>query len=206
MAYTASFDGGLSATLSVGKHIPAAGRPRDELAEQRLQLSKLRRPDLLRANAGRTWVGADPRQGELGRGADRRGALHDVTCEAQRLRRLADGEGAYGRLGGARGRQDPDARARRRRRLQMQAVYSRNAIWYSGIPEEMVNENGQTNGNGQQQFLADAYFNGRSWGVPSAGRSTPISSTTSRRSSTSIRRPRSPASNGAIRAGSSRPA
>ena len=32
----------------------------------------------------------------------------------------------------------------------------------------MNNENGQTNGNGQQQFLADAYFNGSTWGTPSA--------------------------------------
>ena len=53
--------------------------------------------------------------------------------------------------------------------LQMQAVISRNAIWYSGIPEQMVNENGQTNGNGIQQFLADAFFNGAGWGTPTAG-------------------------------------
>ena len=53
--------------------------------------------------------------------------------------------------------------------LQLQAVISRSAIWYSGIPEQMVNENGQTNGNGIQQFLADAFFNGVSWGAPTAG-------------------------------------
>jgi Porin subfamily len=52
--------------------------------------------------------------------------------------------------------------------FMIQGVYSRNAIWYSGIPEQMWGENGQVNGNGQQQFIADAYFNGLAWGAPSA--------------------------------------
>jgi len=52
--------------------------------------------------------------------------------------------------------------------FMVQGVYSRNAIRYSGIPVQMWGENGQVDGNGQQQFLADAYFNGLVWGTPSA--------------------------------------
>ena len=37
--------------------------------------------------------------------------------------------------------------------------YTRNAVWYSGLPDAMNGENGQVNGNGQPMFLADAYFN-----------------------------------------------
>ena len=33
--------------------------------------------------------------------------------------------------------------------------YTRNAVWYSGIPDAMNGENGQVNGNGQPMILAD---------------------------------------------------
>jgi len=48
--------------------------------------------------------------------------------------------------------------------------YTRNATWYSGLPDAMNGENGQVNGNGQQMFLADAYFNPltNSWSAPRA--------------------------------------
>jgi hypothetical protein len=48
--------------------------------------------------------------------------------------------------------------------------YTRNATWYSGLPDAMNGENGQVNGNGQQMFLADAYFNPltNSWSSPTA--------------------------------------
>src|SRR5580700_2653244 len=48
--------------------------------------------------------------------------------------------------------------------------YTRNATWYSGLPDAMNGENGQVNGNGQQMFLADAYFNPltNSWSTPTA--------------------------------------
>ena len=48
--------------------------------------------------------------------------------------------------------------------------YTRNATWYSGLPDAMNGENGQVNGNGQQMFLADSYFNPltNSWSTPTA--------------------------------------
>jgi hypothetical protein len=48
--------------------------------------------------------------------------------------------------------------------------YTRNATWYSGLPDAQNGENGQVNGNGQQMFLADAYFNPltNSWSTPTA--------------------------------------
>ena len=49
-------------------------------------------------------------------------------------------------------------------------AYSQNAVWYSGLPDGMWGENGQTNGNGQPMYMADAYFNPltNSWAKPTA--------------------------------------
>jgi len=48
--------------------------------------------------------------------------------------------------------------------------FTRNAVWYSGLPDAMNGENGQTNGNGQAMILADSYFNPltNSWSTPTA--------------------------------------
>jgi Porin subfamily len=48
--------------------------------------------------------------------------------------------------------------------------FTRNAVWYSGLPDAMNGENGQVNGNGQPLFLADSYFNPltNSWSTPTA--------------------------------------
>jgi hypothetical protein len=48
--------------------------------------------------------------------------------------------------------------------------YTRNAVWYSGLPDAMNGENGQVNGNGQAMVLADSYFNPltNSWSTPTA--------------------------------------
>jgi hypothetical protein len=48
--------------------------------------------------------------------------------------------------------------------------YTKNAVWYSGIPDAMNGENGQVNGNGQPMILADSYFNPltNSWSTPTA--------------------------------------
>jgi Porin subfamily len=48
--------------------------------------------------------------------------------------------------------------------------YTRNATWYSGLPDAQNGENGQVNGNGQQMFLADSYFNPltNQWSTPTA--------------------------------------
>ena len=49
-------------------------------------------------------------------------------------------------------------------------AYTQNAVWYSGLPDAMWGENGQVNGNGQPMYLADAYFNplSNSWAKPTA--------------------------------------
>jgi len=49
-------------------------------------------------------------------------------------------------------------------------AYTQNAVWYSGLPDAMNGENGQVNGNGQPMTLADAYFNPltNSWSTPRA--------------------------------------
>ena len=167
IAYSAAFSGGLSASVSLESTLPLADGPGtnwqsngfNTLNSGGLIYSGARWPDFVaQIHAKESW-------GE----AQLSGALHDVdvrgfngfagsTGGAESVvgwAVLAGGKINFPSLG------DGDD-------LQMQAVFSRNAIWYSGIPGEMVNENGQTNGNGQQQFLADAFFNGVSWGVPTA--------------------------------------
>jgi hypothetical protein len=56
--------------------------------------------------------------------------------------------------------------------IVLTGVYSQNAMWYSGLPDAMFGggENGQVNGNGQPMILADAYFNPltNSWSTPRA--------------------------------------
>jgi hypothetical protein len=54
--------------------------------------------------------------------------------------------------------------------ILLTGVYSQNAVWYSGLPDAMNSENGQVNGNGQPMILADAYFNPltNSWSTPRA--------------------------------------
>jgi hypothetical protein len=167
IAYTASFSGGLSASLSAESTLPLADGPGtnwqsngfDYSNTGNLTYSGRQLPDVVaQIHVKESW-------GE----AQLAGALHDVDVRGFNgfvgSREAAERFVGWAVLAGGKinapalGEGDD---------LQAQAVYSRNAIWYSGIPEEMVNENGQTNGNGQQQFLADAYFNGRTWGTPSA--------------------------------------
>jgi Porin subfamily len=49
-------------------------------------------------------------------------------------------------------------------------AYSQNATWYSGLPDAQNGENGQVNGNGQPMYLADAFFNPitNTWSQPRA--------------------------------------
>jgi hypothetical protein len=49
-------------------------------------------------------------------------------------------------------------------------AYSENAIWYSGLFDGMWGEGGQVNGNGQQLALADTYYNAVTggWEKPTA--------------------------------------
>ena len=49
-------------------------------------------------------------------------------------------------------------------------AFTQNATWYSGLPDGMWGENGQVNGNGQPMYLADAFFNPvtNGWAKPTA--------------------------------------
>ncbi len=53
--------------------------------------------------------------------------------------------------------------------IQLQGVWSQNAMWYSGVSDGMWGENGQVNGNGIPMPVADAFsnFNG-TWATPTA--------------------------------------
>ena len=58
--------------------------------------------------------------------------------------------------------------------LQIQAVWTQNAIWYSGIPDGMWGENGAVNGNGLAMAVGDTYYAGTNasggaiWAKPTA--------------------------------------
>jgi len=53
--------------------------------------------------------------------------------------------------------------------FQVQGVWTQNAIWYSGIPDGMWGENGQVNGNGLPMVIADTWSNGNgTWATPTA--------------------------------------
>jgi hypothetical protein len=49
-------------------------------------------------------------------------------------------------------------------------AWSRNAIWYSGIPDGLWGEDGAANGNGQAMAIGDAFYNGAGlgWATPEA--------------------------------------
>ena len=53
--------------------------------------------------------------------------------------------------------------------IQIQGVWTRNAIWYSGIPDGMWGENGAVNGNGLPMVIGDTWSNGDgTWATPTA--------------------------------------
>ena len=53
--------------------------------------------------------------------------------------------------------------------IQLEGVWTRNAVWYSGLPDGMWGEGGQVNGNGLPMVLADTWSNGNgTWGTPTA--------------------------------------
>ena len=63
--------------------------------------------------------------------------------------------------------------------VQLQGSYSQNAVWYSGIPDGMWFENGQVNGNGVMMPVADSYYvtsgsNSGRWATPTAWAVTAI--------------------------------
>ena len=85
--------------------------------------------------------------------------------------------------------------------LIVTGVYSQSAVWYSGLLDGMWGENGQVNGNGQPMYMADAFFNpiNNQWSTPRKhGPFLDASrAPTGRRPSIPIWKARSAASNGA---------
>ncbi len=60
--------------------------------------------------------------------------------------------------------------------IQLQGTWSQNAVWYSGVSDGMWGENGQVNGNGIPMPVADTYSNGLGqWATPTAWSLTAIS-------------------------------
>jgi hypothetical protein len=59
-------------------------------------------------------------------------------------------------------------------KLSLQAVYTQNAIWFSGIPDGMFGELGAVNGNGLSMPVGDTYYAGLNaagnpvWTTPTA--------------------------------------
>ncbi|MGO9773574.1 MAG: porin [Roseiarcus sp.] len=53
--------------------------------------------------------------------------------------------------------------------IQLQGAWSENAVWYSGMPDAMNGDLGQVNGNGIPMPFADAFSNGLGqWATPTA--------------------------------------
>jgi len=54
-------------------------------------------------------------------------------------------------------------------KLSIDGVYTKNALWYSGIPEGLWGENGAANGNGLAMSVGDTYSaGGGHWATPTA--------------------------------------
>jgi hypothetical protein len=160
LAYTATFGGGLSATLSLEDPMltgPSAGEApyagTDEQITGNSQYLGMRSPDIVGS--------VDLKQGWGG--AHLSGVAHNVL--------MTDGTynlntWGYAIDGGLKlnlpmlGAGDD---------IQLQAVWSQNAIWYSGISDAMWGENGQVNGNGVMMPVADAFSNlNGTWATPTA--------------------------------------
>ena len=179
LAYTASFGGGFSATLSAENPHPGAGTvyaPRRR--SRRRSLARHRRRTALQVG--------------LGRGSGLSGVVHDVLASYNSYDGAAGVLPAYGGTGGCgiaavwtfncNNRQTKtgwalDAGVKVNLpsfgagdNFLVTAAYSQNAIWYSGIPGAMRGEGGQVNGNGQPMFLYDTAWNPltNQWSTPTA--------------------------------------
>ena len=153
-AYTATFGGGFSATIaaqSSGLNSPGAGSPVNWGASgggtnQNINTTNLGQtaPDIV----------ANIRVDQAWGAAQLSGVAHQVHVVATGGTATQDIWG-YGIDGGVKfnlptlGAGDL---------IQFQAVWTKNAIWYSGIPDGMWGENGATNGNGLAMSVGDTYF------------------------------------------------
>jgi hypothetical protein len=172
LAYTASFGGGFTATLSAESpgQVGISGGGTQETSGDNIQFGGQRWPDIVGAlHLKQGW-------GE----AQVSGVIHDVNVSDTTF----DGTltcGASGLLG-CNGRENTvgwgvDAGVKVNLpsfgagdNILFTGSFTENATWYSGLPDGMWGENGQVNGNGQPMYLADAYFNPlhNNWAKPTA--------------------------------------
>ena len=184
MAYTASFGGGFSATLSLENQQPTTNSgPGTNFPGPNLTFGGERWPDIVGAlHVKQAWGDAQVS-----------GVLHDVNVSANGFEgALGFPESAGGSLGcGLSALGGPFVCNTQHTKtgwaidagvsfnlpqwgpgdvVGITGAYSKNAIWYSGIPDGMWGENGQVNGNGQPMYVADAYFNPltNQWSDPTA--------------------------------------
>ena len=161
LAYTATFGGGFSATISLEDPLltggSAGGSPggTEEAFALNAEYLGQRAPDIVASiDLAQGWGGAHLA-----------GVAHNVRMES-----LLDGSTldtwGWAIDGGVKfnlptlGAGD---------NIQLQATWTRNAIWYSGVSDAMWGENGAVNGNGIAMPVADAISNGNgTWATPDA--------------------------------------
>jgi len=157
LAYTATFGGGFSATVSLEDPVesgPSGGGTDMNFAGNSTVLGQ-RAPDIVGSlDLAQGWGGAHLA-----------GVAHYVDQVS-----LLDGttESTWGwALDGGLKFNLPTLAAGDN--VQLQGVVSQNAIWYSGIPDGMWGENGAVNGNGIAMPVTDAFSNGNgTWATPTA--------------------------------------
>ena len=192
LAYTASFAGGFSATISAESPGPlgssGGGTQSTGAAGSNpgnITFGGQRWPDIV----GVLHVKQDWGEAQLS------GVIHNVnvssdavTSGAVRRRQLRRGGHCAGqlRLPAAKrwaGASTPASRSTCRplalaTTSSSPAAYSQSAVWYGGMGggEMMWGEGGQVNGNGQPMYLADAFFNPltNQWSTPTAWSITAI--------------------------------
>ncbi len=161
LAYTATFGGGFSATISLEDPILTGGSAgatlagSDEFFAMNAQYLGLRSPDIVGSiDVAQGWGGAHVA-----------GVAHNVIMNS-----LLDGTSIniWGwAVDGGLKFNIPQIGAGDN--LQFQGTWTRNAVWYSGVSDGMWGENGATNGNGIAMPVADAFSNGNgTWATPTA--------------------------------------
>ncbi|MBV8663045.1 MAG: porin, partial [Hyphomicrobiales bacterium] len=162
LAYTASFGGGFSATISLEDPELGAGGGSTETFAGNSRLLGQRAPDIVGSlDLAQNWGGAHVS-----------GVAHNVIAQS-----LLDGSvlNTWGwAIDGGVKFNLPTLGAGDN--IQLQGVYSQNAIWYSGVSDGMWGENGAVNGNGIAMPVTDAFSNGNgTWATPDAWSLTAIS-------------------------------
>ena len=182
LAYTASFGGGFSATISAespGGFSAGGSGGGTQFAPPGATYGGQRWPDIVGAlhvkqgwgeaqvsgvihNVNVDYSGYDGTAGVAGCGIATVGI---VNCD-QRQSKVGWGVDAGVKFnltgwGGMFGAGDD---------VLLTGAYTRNAVWYSGLPDMMWGENGQVNGNGQAMAMYDTWWNPltNQWSSPTA--------------------------------------